>query len=52
MKKVYTKPEANVESFSPVDVICISIYDSLQRFLRGSLAEDYGRAPADMYDKA
>ena len=52
MKKVYTKPEANVESFSPVDVICVSIISTLEEFLRESLAEDYGRAPADMYDQA
>ncbi len=51
MKKIYTKPEARVDGFEPVDVICVSIYDSLERFLRGNLAEDYGKQKADMYDQ-
>ncbi len=51
MKKVaYIKPEANLVSFSPVDIICVSVVGTLADFLKEGIAEDYGRQKANIYD--
>lgn len=49
MKKVYIKPALERVDFLAVDVICTSVEESLEEFLRGNLAEDYGKQVADIF---